>query len=365
MSGTMPLRVGVVLLLVWVFALPEEAAGRPFWRRRARTTTSYSSRATSSGPVRVAPKADSDSSDYRPLKVYYCYDRAAEEEVAYSDRIRVFLRLRDAEVLEAIDPLVAEVKYTDLTDQEQTGVVYVPVSLITDPETDEKVGVFDVVSPKSAPVTIRPMHVYRLFVNLHRRAETFGKHSVLGRVPTPYYVATSGPSRLDRARRHIVMRAFKEFYYTEKGWPSDEQRPLDCHAYYCWATASCTVGAQRGRANLVRLWGALVGSHRGGHIPQLAGEAPVAADYVRIPGHTFMLLAYDSKRNQVWTMESNFNRTIEVAIRPVGSGWTVGHLQEEHIRPELFVTDESLPVPSTNIRLEDMPAEPAEGEEAT
>jgi hypothetical protein len=38
----------------------------------------------------------------------------------------------------------------------------------------------------------------------------------------------------------------------------------------------------------------------------------------------------------VWTMESNFNRTIEVAIRPVGSEWTVGHLVDEHIRPGLF-----------------------------
>ena len=297
--------------------------------------------ATSGGPVKVAPKADADSADYRSLKVYYCYDRASQEDVAYADRIRVFLRLRDAEVLETRDPLVAEVKFTDLTDQEQTGTAYVPVSLTTDPETDEKVGVFDVVSKEDAPVAIKPAGVYRLFVNLHRQAESYGKGSVLGRVPTPYYVATAGPSRLDRGRRHIVMRAFKEFYYTEKGWPSDEQRPLDCHAYYCWATGSCTVGAQRGRANLVRLWGALVGSHRGGHIPDLAGQEPVAADYVRIPGHTFMLLAYDAKRNQVWTMESNFNHSIEVAIRPVGSGWTVGHLLEEHIRPELFVTDES------------------------
>jgi hypothetical protein len=51
-----------------------------------------------------------------------------------------------------------------------------------------------------------------------------------------------------------------------------------------------------------------------------------------------MLLAYDAKQNCVWTMESNFNRTIEVAIRPANSGWTVGHLADEHIRPGLFTT---------------------------
>jgi hypothetical protein len=49
-----------------------------------------------------------------------------------------------------------------------------------------------------------------------------------------------------------------------------------------------------------------------------------------------MLLAYDAKLGQVWTIEGNFGRTIEVAMRPPGSGWTVGHLAEEHIRQDLF-----------------------------
>jgi hypothetical protein len=44
-----------------------------------------------------------------------------------------------------------------------------------------------------------------------------------------------------------------------------------------------------------------------------------------------MLLAYDESQNRVWTMEGNYGRSIEVAIRPVGSGWQVGHLVEEHV----------------------------------
>ena len=67
----------VCLLLAGLFVLPEDAAGWPFWRRRGRSTSSYYSRATSGGPVRVAQKTDADSVDYRPLQVYYCYDRAS------------------------------------------------------------------------------------------------------------------------------------------------------------------------------------------------------------------------------------------------------------------------------------------------
>lgn len=66
----------------------------------------------------------------------------------------------------------------------------------------------------------------------------------------------------------------------------------------------------------------------------LTKDGPIRGDYVRVPEHTFMLLAYDRKLGRVWTMEGNFNRTIVITLRPVGSGWTVGHLQDEHIRPE-------------------------------
>ena len=60
-------------------------------------------------------------------------------------------------------------------------------------------------------------------------------------------------------------------------------------------------------------------------------NGPIHGDYVRIPGRTFMLLAYDDSQNRVWTMEGNYGHSIEVAIRPVGSGWQVGHLAEEHV----------------------------------
>jgi hypothetical protein len=49
-----------------------------------------------------------------------------------------------------------------------------------------------------------------------------------------------------------------------------------------------------------------------------------------------MLLTYDPKSQIAWTMEGNFNSTIEVVNRSVSSGWTVGHLADQHIRPGLF-----------------------------
>ena len=130
------------------------------------------------------------------------------------------------------------------------------------------------------------------------------------------------------------MRTFREWYCTQRGWSRCGEYSMDCHDYYRWATGSCTVGASYGRANLGRLFN---GRYRnGGHIKELNEEANIHADYVRIPGHTFMLLAYDPERHEVLTMEGNFSRSIAVVVRSVGSGWQVGHLEQDNLRPDLF-----------------------------
>jgi hypothetical protein len=178
--------------------------------------------------------------------------------------------------------------------------------------------------------------VYRLFVNLHRRSAEYGRDTAIGKLALPYYVATAGETRLGRARRHIAMRTFKEFYYAQQGWASEERYPMDCYAYYTWATGSCTVGARNGFAILDRLFGGRRPFQQGGVIGTLAESEPIHGDYVRMPGHSFMLLAYVPGSGHVWTMEGNFNRTIEIVIRSVDPGWSVGHLAEEHVQPELF-----------------------------
>lgn len=305
------------------------------WPRRRRGRTSYTSYG-SSGSVRVAPKVDSDSASYRPLGVYYDYDLASAEDVAFGDQIRVFLDVRDQQVINSETPLVAEIELTDLSDHESTQVIFTPVTLSGDRENGTKLAVLDIGNQGREIPLVQPAKVYRMFVNLHRQSDEYGKDSVLGRVRTPYYVATSGESRVDQARRLIAMRSFKEFYYVEKGWNRRAQYPMDCHAFYVWATGSYTVGSQRGRTILGRLFGRVIPYRNGGHIPTLANEGGVHGDYVRKPGHTFMVLAYDPKLRQLWTMEANFNHTIEVAIRSVGSGWTVGHLVDQHIREDVI-----------------------------
>jgi hypothetical protein len=224
-----------------------------------------------------------------------------------------------------------------------------------DPEADEKQGIFEVNNKGQKEPIVKPSKVYRLFVNLHRKSKEYGEESVLGRVSTPYYVATSGETRLDQARRHVAMRTFKEFYYTEKRWRSKESYPMDCYAFYVWATGSCTVGARSGRANLARLFSGNTPFRNGSHISGIAEKESIHGDYVRKPGHSFMLLAYDRKLKRVWTMEGNFGRSIEVAVRPTNSEWKVGHLAEEHIRADLFDTaatprDASSPTASVETR---------------
>ena len=331
----MPSRVSftVLLLLGCLLSLADHAQAWPL-RRRSTGNGNYGG----SGSVRVAPKSDSDSPDHRSLRVYYSYERAKSLDVAFADRIRVFLRIRDEEIANLPEGLVAEVKLTDLSDSTTSHVKWCPVSLDRNAAVqNENFATFDVANDKGQAF-VQPQKVYRLFVNLHRKSAQYGEGSVLGRVPGPYYVATAGSTLLQRARQQIAMRTFREWYCTERGWPRDGGYRMDCHAYYLWATGFCTVGASYGQANLGRLFRGQTPYRGGGAIEELTKQEPLHGDYVRIPGHTFMLLAYDANLGRVWTMEGNFGRSIEIAIRSVGSGWQVGHLAEEHIRPDAFET---------------------------
>jgi len=303
--------------------------------RRGRSRgSSYSS--SSSGSLEIAPFSDRQSASHRSLGVYYNYNRANAPTVAYTDKIRVFLAVSDQQVLRAKESLVAEVKIVDLSNYGQFKLRFYPVTLEAAPDGKYTYGSFDVTNADEARPVVEPAKVYRLFVNLHRKSEKYGTYTVIGRIAAPYYVATAGETRIDRARQQIAMRTFREFYYRQQGWNSGEKYAMDCYAYYMWATGFCTVGSQNERTQLARLFGNGVPYNSGGQIPQLGQKGPIHGDYVRKPGHSFMLLAYDPKLQHVWTMEGNFNSTVEVAIRSVGSDWTMGHLRDEHIRRGLF-----------------------------
>ncbi|MCE9554133.1 MAG: hypothetical protein K8T91_12260 [Planctomycetes bacterium] len=291
---------------------------------------------SSGGMLEIAPSSDGGSANIRALEVYYNYNRANDQKVAFTDKARVFLAVRDQQILSTQGSLVAEVRIADLSNYGHPQVRYFPVSLDSAPDGNYTYGSFDVTSESEKQPLLQPAKVYRMFVTLHRKGEKQGPETALGRIASPYYVATAGDSRVDRARQQIVMRTFREFYYRKQGWNSGENYSMDCHAYYMWATGFCTVGAQNERTQLERLFGSDVPYNSGSQIPQLGTAGPIHGDYVRKPGHSFMLLAYDPQLRHVWTMEGNFNSTVEVAIRSVSSDWTVGHLRDEHIRKGMF-----------------------------
>ena len=325
-----PIYFVLAISLIAVFDNSVDAFPRRYSRR---SSTSYSS----GGIKTVAPTVDPASAGFRSLSAHYSYDKAMDEEFAFTDRIRVFLLVRDEPIVNSAEAVVAEVKLTDLSNQAKSHVLYCPVTF--HPSTNNyQLAVFDVANTPGEDAIVEPSKVYRLFVNLHRKADTYGKESVFGKVNVPYYVATSDDDRLGRARQHIAMRTFKEFYYAENGWASRENYPMDCYAYYTWATGSCTVGAQNGRAVLARLFGGRRPYASGGAISNLAQKGAIHGDYVGIPGHHFMLLAYDASTKNVWCMEGNFNSTIKIVIRSADSSWSIGHLAEEHVNPQLFQT---------------------------
>ncbi len=307
--------------------------------RRRHYTYTYTNNGggTSSYVKRVAPLVDPESANYPTLPIKYNYDLASSSDVAFEDKLRVFLRVDDKDVVSKTSGrIVAEVKLTDLNDYQTTHVRFVPVSIGPDVENEEfTTAVFDVTN-KNGESLIKPSTVYRLFVNLHRESDVYDRDSSIGRLALPYYVATGGETRLQQARQQIVMRTFKDFYYRKNGWRTGERYPMDCYAYYMWATGFCTTGAENGRTKLNKLFTSDIPYHNGSRIPTISTQNPIHGDYVRKPGHSFMLLSYDPTKKHVWCMEGNFNSTVEVVVRSVSLSWQVGHLRDGHIRPDVF-----------------------------
>lgn len=321
-----------VLLFMFAAIVADIAEAVPRWRRRGRsrnTTTYYSS-----GWLQVPTKRDNDSATYRSLNAYCSYDRANVPELAFEDRIPMFLEVWDRELLDSDQALVAEVKLTDVSDSATTHTRYLPLTLVEVADAEYKLALLELNNDIEEEPLIEPATIYRIFINIHGAAPEYDSDTALGRLPGAYYVATSGESVVEQARHRIVMKTFREWYYVERGWNREATYPMDCHAYYRWATGSCTVGSNNGWANIGQLFGG--GYYNGSHIPGLMQDGAIHGDYVRKPGHTFMLLAYDQQQGHVWTMEANFNHTIEIVKRSVGSGWQVGHLTGKDIRQELF-----------------------------
>jgi hypothetical protein len=342
----MYLRVPTQYVCVLIFAtLTILTSTNESFARRRYYNDSYTTNVgvTTSYLKRVAPLGDPGSANYPIVRVTYDYDFANSFDVAFKDKIRVFLRVDKKFISETSGRIVAEVKLTNLNNYQTTHVRFVPVSIAPAAGEQFATAVFDVTND-SGQKLVRPSTVYRLFVNLHRESHVYGNQSIIGRLALPYYVATGGETRLQRARQQIVMRTFREFYYRKNGWRTGEHYPMDCYAYYMWATGFCTTGAENGRTKLDKLFTNDVPYHNGSQIPTISIKNTIHGDYVRKPGHSFMLLSYDPELKHVWCMEGNFRNTVEVVVRSVSSSWQVGHLRDGHIRLDVFPIVPSRPL---------------------
>lgn len=312
-----------------------EADAQLFRRRRnANGNTTYNSYGnTYSQPIGAGIDA---SPELRSLDAVYDYDLGKKRDAAFGDKVDVHLRIADTEVLESKRPIVAEISVADLRDDDKTVTCFAPVSINYEEKGQYKPATFSISNEDAKPAVLAPASVYQMTVKLHRQSERYNRKTALGEMSFPYYVATPGESRLDKARQQIVMRTFREWYYAKQGWQTDEYYAMDCYAFYMWATGFCTRGATNGHTNLWLLFDATTPFHSGSEITGLAKKHAIHGDYVRMPGHSFMLLAHDSDEGKVWTMEGNYGATIEIVTRYVDPGWTVGHLHQRHLRRGMF-----------------------------
>ena len=152
--------------------------------------------------------------------------------------------------------------------------------------------------------SIEPGTMYRLC------AAVDGKERIAG----PYFTATSGDTFEARQRRQIVVKYFEQYWRKENGWSYHD---TNCEAGYRWA---------------VRPF-ARVPNYRNGSqdLVTLDREGMIHGDKCANSSHVWMALAYDEASGEIWCIDSNFNSTIMVIMRPT-NGWSVGHLTASHFR---------------------------------
>jgi hypothetical protein len=162
-----------------------------------------------------------------------------------------------------------------------------------------------------AQITLEGLHpnrAYRAFVNVYRAAHT-DESEALGYVPFPYYFATTADDEESLKRFRVVMNAVHHYYRARRG----TDRNMDC-----WAFTRRYAGAEFTNWNRR--------NHYGQDIPQLAQTGSILGDYVRIPDyHSLLLLAYDAENDKVWSVEGNFNSTIEIGVRSSYRSWWLTH----------------------------------------
>lgn len=150
--------------------------------------------------------------------------------------------------------------------------------------------------------SIQPGTMYRLCAAID------GQRRVRG----PYFTATSGNSLEARGRRQIIIRYFEQYWRKENGLSYYD---ANCEAGYRWAIQPFAATPRY--------------RHSSHNLRGFDEAGMIHGDKCANSSHVWMALAYDEHQGSIWCIDSNFNSTIMVIMRPSG-GWSVGHLTPDH-----------------------------------
>jgi hypothetical protein len=241
---------------------------------------------------RTANRKHDSQKNLKSLNVRYDYDATTEETLESS--VNIFLNINEQTIG---DEIAAKVVLQNLTDS--------TLNKSEDIEIERLEG-------NKAKINITgllPNGIYRAWINIHSADNELSDENVIGTVPYAFYFVTAGPSELEQKRRSVVMPALKHYYMARLRQAGN----LDCWQF-----------TKRYAATQFPSWNRK--THSGRSIPALAVEGSIVGDYVRIPDyHSMLILGYDKKNNRVWTVEGNFNSTIEIVSRTDYGNWWITH----------------------------------------
>lgn len=186
---------------------------------------------------------------------------------------------------------------------------------------------------------LQPETVYRLegvsVTDINQTAQS----SATASVKDPYFLATSGDTKLSKAKRRLALQALGEAYdWDNRNYDSKKQYASGwgwCDYFYTWVTAKeFNVRAGSGSTYFFRRYNSLGDASK---IPALAQTNSVAGDLIRYEGtsegtHTFMIIAYDADTQSLWNVEGNYNSRVMRSQRKIRSNWMHGHLTEEQVK---------------------------------
>jgi|GEM_PF-1605831 len=240
----------------------------------------------------VASRVHSEQQGLTPLNLTYDFEKMRNAETAAQNL--VVLNLNN---FSATDQASASVIVENLADKSKNFRKSFPLERLS--ETQAAIHLTDIEQHK----------VYRLWITLHKAGEEPTRANALGYVRMPLYYVSWSPDAGHEKRRLATTNALHHYYSAKMGWSGN----MDC-----WAFTQRYLGPHFPSWNRQ--------THYGSHLPGLQASGSIIGDYVRIPDyHSLIVLAHDTATGMVWSVEGNFNSTIEVVTRYQFSNWWVTH----------------------------------------